>query len=92
MSLEQFFCETVLKITTFLFHLSPTSSHLHPLRVENCDSNSRLVVDEDDNGKFRLDLILTITIYYYFNINYYYFCTIYINLYYRMLCCNVIQL
>ena len=32
---------------------SPTSSHLHPLQVENCDSNSRLVVDEDDNGKFR---------------------------------------
>ena len=28
------------------FHLSPTSSHLHPLQVENCDSNSRLVVDE----------------------------------------------
>ena len=22
---------------------------------ENCDSNSRLVVDEDDNGKFRLE-------------------------------------
>ena len=33
--------------------LSPTSNHLHPLQVENCDSNSRLVVDEDDNGKFR---------------------------------------
>ena len=32
---------------------SPTSNHLHPLQVENCDSNSRLVVDEDDNGKFR---------------------------------------
>ena len=27
--------------------------HLHPLQVENCDSNSRLVVDEDDNGKIR---------------------------------------
>ena len=34
-------------------NFSPTSSHLHPLEVENCDSNSRLVVDEDDNGKFR---------------------------------------
>ena len=33
---------------------SPTSSHLHPLQVENCDSNSQLVVDEDDHGKFRL--------------------------------------
>ena len=35
------------------FNLSPTSSHLHPPQVENCDSNSRLVVDEDDNGKSR---------------------------------------
>ena len=34
---------------------SPTSSHLHPLQVENCDSNSRLVVDEEDNGKVRLE-------------------------------------
>ena len=31
------------------------SSHFHPLQVENCDSNSRLVVDEDDNGKFRFE-------------------------------------
>ena len=35
-------------------NFSPTSSHLHPLQVENCDSNSWLVVDVDDNGKFRL--------------------------------------
>ena len=35
------------------FTFLPTSNHLHPLQVENCDSNSRLVVDEDDNGKFR---------------------------------------
>ena len=35
-------------------NLAPTSSHLHPLQVENCDSNSRLVVDEDDNDKFGL--------------------------------------
>ena len=28
----------------------PTSNHLHPLQVENCGSNSRLVVDEVDNG------------------------------------------
>ena len=34
-----------------------TSSHLHPLQVENCDSNSRLVVNEDDNGKFRLEKV-----------------------------------
>ena len=32
-------------------NLSATSSYLHPLQVENCDSNSRLVVDEDDNVK-----------------------------------------
>ena len=37
-----------------LFNFSPTSSHLHSLQVENCDSNSRLVVDEDDIGKFML--------------------------------------
>ena len=28
------------------FNFSHTSSHLHPLQVENCGSNSRLVVDE----------------------------------------------
>ena len=33
------------------FNLSPTPIHLHPLQAENCDSNSRLVVDEDDNIK-----------------------------------------
>ena len=31
------------------FNFSHTSTHLHPLQVENCDSNSRLVVDKDDN-------------------------------------------
>ena len=36
---------------------SPTSNHLHPLQVENCDNNSRLVVDEGDNGKFRLERV-----------------------------------
>ena len=39
------------------FNFSLTSNHLHPLQVENCDSNSRLVVDEDDNGKFRLERV-----------------------------------
>ena len=39
------------------FNFSPTSSHLHPLQLENCDSNSRLVVDEDDNGKLRLERV-----------------------------------
>ena len=36
------------------FNFSPTSNHL---QVENCDSNSRLVVDEDDSGKFRLERV-----------------------------------
>ena len=45
------------KYMVVLFHISPTSSHLHPLQAENCDSNSRLVVDEDDNGKFRLERV-----------------------------------
>ena len=40
------------------FDFSPTSYHLHPLQVENCDSNLRLVVDEDDNGK-RLEKVKT---------------------------------
>ena len=33
------------------FTFSPTSNYIHPLQVENCDSNSRLVVDEDGNVK-----------------------------------------
>ena len=36
---------------------SLTLNHLHPLQVENCDSNSRLAVDEDDNVKFRLERV-----------------------------------
>ena len=39
------------------FNFQTTSNHLHPLQVENCDSNSQLVVDEDDNGKFRLERV-----------------------------------
>ena len=38
-------------------NFSLTSTNLHPLQVENCDSNSRLVVDEDDNDKFRLERV-----------------------------------
>ena len=37
------------------FNFSPTSNHIHPLQVENCDSNSGLVVDEDDNVKSGLN-------------------------------------
>ena len=39
------------------FHLPPTSGHLHSLQIENCDSNSRVVVDEYDNGKFRIERV-----------------------------------
>ena len=41
-----------------LFNFSPTSNHLHPLQVENYDSNSRLVVDEDDNDKLGLERVM----------------------------------
>ena len=37
------------------FNFLPTLNQLHPLQVENCGSTSRLVVEEDDNGKFRLE-------------------------------------
>ena len=46
------------KYMGFFFNFSPTSNHLHSLQVENCDSNSRLVVDEDANGKFRLERVI----------------------------------
>ena len=39
------------------FNFSLTSSHLHPLQVENCGSNSRLVVDEDDHGKLGIERV-----------------------------------
>ena len=41
----------VYRYVTIFFTFSPTSNHIHPLQVENCDSNSRLVVDEDGNVK-----------------------------------------
>ena len=48
----------VYQYMAIFFNLSPTSSHLHQLQVKNCDSNSRLVVDEDDNiGKLRLERV-----------------------------------
>ena len=47
--------KTGLQYIAIFFNLPPTSSHLHPLQVRNCDSILRLVVDEDDNGKFRLE-------------------------------------
>ena len=47
----------VYQYLAIFFIFSPTSNHLHPLQVENCDSNSRLVVDEDDNDKVRLERV-----------------------------------
>ena len=49
--------ELVYQYMAIFFNLQTTSNHLHPLQVENCDSNSRLVVDEDDYGKFRLERV-----------------------------------
>ena len=43
----------VYQYMTIFFNFPLTPSQLHPLQVENCDSNSRHVVDEDDNGKLR---------------------------------------
>ena len=43
----------VYQYMVIFFNFSPPSNDFHPLQVENCDSNSRLVVEEDDNGKFR---------------------------------------
>ena len=47
------FMKLVCQYMTIFFNFLTTSNHLHPPQVENCDSNSRLVVDEDNNGKFR---------------------------------------
>ena len=46
MVLERQFSWNCLENNTIFFHLSPIVSHIHSLQVENCDSNSRLVVDE----------------------------------------------
>ena len=55
--LERKFSWKCFKNNIIFFHLSPTLSHFHPLQVENCGSNSRLVVDENDNGKLRLERV-----------------------------------
>ena len=47
----------VYQYMVIFFTFSPTSNHLHPLQVKNCGSNSRLVVDEDDNGIFRFERV-----------------------------------
>ena len=47
------FMKLAYQYMAIFFTFPTTSNHLHPLQVENCGSNSRLVMDEDDNGKFR---------------------------------------
>ena len=47
------------------FNFPLTSSHLYPLQVENCDSNLRLVVGEDDYGEFKLERVIKALIYLY---------------------------
>ena len=55
MVLEEYLHETGSPIHSLI--LNYINTHLHPLQVENCDSNSRLVVDENDNGKLRLERV-----------------------------------
>ena len=47
----------VCQYMVFFFKFLFISNNLHPLQVENCNSNSRLAVDEDDYGKFRLERV-----------------------------------
>ena len=53
--LKQTFLLHCFSDNNIFLNFPSTSSHLHPLQVENCDSNARLVVDVDDNGKFGLE-------------------------------------
>ena len=55
--LERKFSWNCFENNSILFHLSPTLSHFHQLQVENCDSISRLVVDEDDRDKFMFERV-----------------------------------
>ena len=56
----------IYQYMTIFFNFSLTLNHLHPLQVENCGSNSRLVVDED-YGKFRPERVLKRWIFFYEN-------------------------
>ena len=47
----------VYQYMLIFLNFQTTSNHLHPLQAENCDSNSRLVVDEEEKGKFRLEKV-----------------------------------
>ena len=54
---REFLCNWLTNTWVIVITFPPTSNHLHPLQVENCGSNSRLVVDEDENGKFRIERV-----------------------------------
>ena len=47
--------QLICQYMVIFFNFPLTPNHLQPLQVENCGSSSRLVVDEDDSGKFRLE-------------------------------------
>ena len=47
----------VYQCMAIFFNFSPTLNHLHQLQA---DSNSRFVVDEDDNAKLRLERVIII--------------------------------
>ena len=51
------FMKMVYQYLAIFFNFLSTLNHLHPQQVENCDSSSRLVVNEYDNGKFRLERV-----------------------------------
>ena len=47
----------ICQYMAIFFDFSLTLNLFHSPQVENCDSNSRLVVDEDDYGKLRLERV-----------------------------------
>ena len=51
----------VYQYMVIFFNFSPTTNHIHPPQIKNCDRNLRLVVDEDDKGKFRLERVKLIS-------------------------------
>ena len=51
------FMKLAYKYIAIFFNFSTILNNLHSLHVENWDSNSRLVVDEDDKSKLRLEKV-----------------------------------
>ena len=47
----------VYQYRAIFFNFLLTVNHFHSLQVENCDSYSRLVVEEDDYDNFRLERV-----------------------------------